>query len=86
MELVDAVCKNFEDYAQAKSKSSGEPVIIRSGLQASLCKYGKGINGLTSLVAVLWIVDRNRNFYFSGTGTVMHSGSGSGSGFGCGPA
>jgi hypothetical protein len=35
MELVDAVCKNFEDYAQAKTKSSGEPVIIRSGgLQA----------------------------------------------------
>jgi hypothetical protein len=29
MELVDAVCKNFEDYAQAKTKSSGEPVIIR---------------------------------------------------------
>jgi hypothetical protein len=34
MELVDAVCKNFEDYAQAKTKTSGEPVIIRSGLQA----------------------------------------------------
>jgi hypothetical protein len=35
MELVDTVCKNFEDYAQAKTKSSGEPVIIRSGgLQA----------------------------------------------------
>jgi hypothetical protein len=32
MELVDAVCKNFEDYAQAKTKSSGEPVIIRSVL------------------------------------------------------
>jgi hypothetical protein len=31
MELVDAVCKNFEDYAQAKTKTSGEPVIIRSG-------------------------------------------------------
>jgi hypothetical protein len=41
MELVDAVCKNFEDYAQAKTKSSGEPVIIRSGgLQASLFNYG----------------------------------------------
>jgi hypothetical protein len=34
MELVDAVCKNFEDYAQAKTKTSGEPVIIRSGLVA----------------------------------------------------
>jgi len=29
MELVDSVCKNFEDYAQAKMKSSGDPVIIR---------------------------------------------------------
>ena len=29
MDLVDSVCKNFEDYAQAKSKSSGEPLIIR---------------------------------------------------------
>jgi len=28
-ELVDEVCKNFEDYAQAKSKVSGEPTIIR---------------------------------------------------------
>jgi len=29
MEVVDSVCKNFEDYAQATSKSSGEPTIIR---------------------------------------------------------
>jgi len=29
MEVVDDVCKNFEDYAQAKSKSSGKPTIIR---------------------------------------------------------
>jgi len=27
--LVDEVCKNFEDYAQAKSKVTGEPMIIR---------------------------------------------------------
>jgi len=28
-EVVDSVCKGFEDYAQAKYKSSGEPTIIR---------------------------------------------------------
>merc|ERR1719315_752360 len=28
-EVVDTVCKNFEDYAQAKEKASGEPTIIR---------------------------------------------------------
>jgi hypothetical protein len=38
MELVDTVCKNFEDYAQAKTKSSGEPVIIRC--PASLLQHG----------------------------------------------
>jgi len=29
MDVVDTVCKNFEDYAQAKYKSSGKPTIIR---------------------------------------------------------
>ncbi len=29
MEVVDQVCKNFEDYAQAKEKRSGKPTIIR---------------------------------------------------------
>jgi len=29
MEVVDKVCKGFEDYAQAKSKASGKPTIIR---------------------------------------------------------
>merc|ERR1712107_227600 len=29
MDVVDTVCKNFEDYAQAKHKTSGEPTIIR---------------------------------------------------------
>ncbi|XP_023336654.1 protein canopy homolog 2 isoform X2 [Eurytemora carolleeae] len=29
MEIVDSVCKTFEDYAQAKSKVSGKPMIIR---------------------------------------------------------
>jgi hypothetical protein len=29
MEIVDSVCKTFEDYAQAKTKSSGKPTIIR---------------------------------------------------------
>ena len=28
-EIVDTVCKNFEDYAQATAKASGEPTIIR---------------------------------------------------------
>jgi len=28
-DIVDSVCKNFEDYAQAKSKSTGEATIIR---------------------------------------------------------
>ena len=28
-EVVDTVCKNFEDYAQATAKASGEPTIIR---------------------------------------------------------
>jgi len=29
MEMVDNICKNFEDYAQAKTKSTGEATIIR---------------------------------------------------------
>jgi len=29
MEVVDSVCKTFEDYAQAKYKVSGKPTIIR---------------------------------------------------------
>lgn len=29
MEVVENVCKNFEDYAQAKYKASGKPTIIR---------------------------------------------------------
>lgn len=28
-ELVDTICKQFEDYAQAKTKTTGEPTIIR---------------------------------------------------------
>jgi len=28
-EVVDTVCKNFEDYAQATAKASGDPTIIR---------------------------------------------------------
>lgn len=28
-ELVDGVCNEFEEYAQAKEKSTGEPTIIR---------------------------------------------------------
>jgi len=28
-DMVDTICKNFEDYAQAKSKSTGEATIIR---------------------------------------------------------
>merc|ERR1712227_904569 len=27
-EVVDTVCKNFEDYAQATAKASGDPTII----------------------------------------------------------
>ena len=33
-EVVDTVCKNFEDYAQATAKASGEPTIIR------FCTFG----------------------------------------------
>jgi len=29
LEVIENVCKGFEDYAQAKYKSSGEPTIIR---------------------------------------------------------
>ena len=29
MELVDKVCDNFDDYAQATRKSDGEPTLIR---------------------------------------------------------
>jgi len=29
LEVIETVCKGFEDYAQAKYKSSGEPTIIR---------------------------------------------------------
>lgn len=29
MHVVETVCKGFEEYAQAKYKSSGEPTIIR---------------------------------------------------------
>ena len=36
MEVVDEVCKNFEDYAQAKSKISGKPMIIRSVQEGSI--------------------------------------------------
>jgi len=28
-EIVDTVCKGFEDYAQAKEKGSGEPTLLR---------------------------------------------------------
>ena len=30
-EMVETLCKEFEDYAQAKDKESGEPTIIRFG-------------------------------------------------------
>ncbi len=29
MEVVDQVCDGFDDYAQAKEKSTGKPTIIR---------------------------------------------------------
>jgi len=29
LEVIESVCKGFEDYAQAKYKASGEPTIIR---------------------------------------------------------
>ena len=29
MELTENICKNFEDYAQAKEKKTGKPTIIR---------------------------------------------------------
>jgi hypothetical protein len=60
MELVDAVCKNFEDYAQAKTKTSGEPVIIRSELLSVNMVPGTVDYRLNGLVAALWIVDFNR--------------------------
>ena len=35
-EVVDTVCKNFEDYAQATAKASGEPTIIRFCICSSM--------------------------------------------------
>ena len=29
LELTENICKNFEDYAQAKNKKTGKPTIIR---------------------------------------------------------
>ena len=42
--MVDSVCKNFEDYAQAKTKTRGDPVIIRLVTLLMLCPpevYGR---------------------------------------------
>jgi len=57
-EAVDGVCKGFEDYAQAKYKSSGEPTIIR------LMTHEGNMNPLMSVVDIVPDDDLNTRLKF----------------------
>lgn len=57
-EAVDNVCKGFEDYAQAKYKSSGEPTIIR------LMTHEGNMNPLMSQVDIVPDEDLNTRLKF----------------------
>jgi len=57
-EIVDSVCKGFEDYAQAKYKSSGEPTIIR------LMTHEGNMNPLMSQVDIVPDEDLNTRLKF----------------------
>lgn len=57
-EVVDNVCKGFEDYAQAKYKSSGEPTIIR------LMTHEGNMNPLMSQVDMIPDDDLNTKLKF----------------------
>ena len=58
LEVVDGVCKGFEDYAQAKYKSSGEPTIIR------LMTHEGNMNPLMSQVDMVPDDDLNTRLKF----------------------
>ena len=65
MHVVETVCKGFEDYAQAKYKSSGEPTIIR------LMTHEGNMSPLMSQVDMVPDEDLNTRlkFYVSITGS-----------------
>ena len=57
-EVVDNVCKGFEDYAQAKHKSNGQPTIIR------LMTHEGNMNPLMSQVDIVPDDDLNTRLKF----------------------
>jgi len=57
-DIVDAVCKGFDDYAQAKYKTSGEPTIIR------LMTHEGNMNPLMSAVDIVPDDDLNTKLKF----------------------
>lgn len=58
MDVVETVCKGFEDYAQAKYKASGEPTIIR------LMTHQGNMNPLMSQVDMVPDDDLNTKLKF----------------------
>lgn len=58
MEMVDNICKNFEDYAQAKTKSTGEATIIR------LMTHEGNMNPKMSMVDIVPDDDLNTKLKF----------------------
>ena len=44
-EMVETLCKEFEEYAQAKDKVSGEPTIIRLGFTGSVSLRDLTVSG-----------------------------------------
>merc|ERR1712073_217254 len=58
LEVIETVCKGFEDYAQAKYKSSGEPTIIR------LMTHEGNMNPLMSQVDMVPDEDLNTKLKF----------------------
>ena len=56
--MIETVCKGFEDYAQAKYKSSGEPTIIR------LMTHEGNMNPLMSQVDMVPDEDLNTKLKF----------------------
>ena len=58
LEVIEGVCKGFEDYAQAKYKASGEPTIIR------LMTHEGNMNPLMSVVDMVPDEDLNTKLKF----------------------
>ena len=63
--MIETVCKGFEDYAQAKYKSSGEPTIIR------LMTHEGNMNPLMSQVDMVPDEDLNTKLKFYVSRDVM---------------